>query len=115
MSATIAAADWPSNMSAEDRKVWMREHIAKWVNDKRIDHALRTAELGNLSHTEKAVVYRSLLIVGAIRHCRTNPRAEVRIPTLILIAYLSDNAKGVCYLSISKMQELFNRSRQCIV
>ena len=37
------------------------------------------------------------------------------MPILTLITYLSDNAKGTCTLPISKMQELFKRSRQCIV
>src|SRR5262249_31835783 len=54
-------------------------------------------------------------IVGGIRHCRAHARSEARMPILTLITYLSDNAKGVCVLSISKMQELLNRSRPCIV
>ena len=86
-----------------------------WVGEKRIEECLSALELGNLSMTEKAVAYRSVLIVGGIKHCRKHQRAEARIPILTLITYLSDNAKGTCFLSISKMQELFDRSRQCIV
>jgi hypothetical protein len=115
MAIEIPRADWPNNMSADDRKAWVREQINKWCTSKQIDEALSTAELGNLSHTQKAVAYRSVLIIGSIKHCRANARAEARIPILTLITYLSDNAKGVCYLSISKMQELFQRSRQCIL
>jgi hypothetical protein len=115
MSAAIQPADWPNNMSADDRKVWLHEQIAKWVGDKRIEECLSALELGNLSMTEKAVAYRSVLIVGSIKHCRKHKRAEARIPILTLITYLSDNAKGTCFLSISKMQELFDRSRQCVV
>jgi hypothetical protein len=115
MSATTAPTDWPNNMSADDRKVWLHEQIAEWVGEKRIEEALSRAELGNLSHTQKAVAYRSILIVGNIRHCRHNKRAEARIPILTLITYLSDNAKGVCYLSIVKLMELLNRTRQCIL
>ena len=115
MSTGIASADWPNNMSADDRKAWTRDQINNWCTSKRIDEVLSTAELGNLSHTQKAVAYRSVLIIGSIKHCRANARAEARIPILTLITYLSDNAKGVCYLSISKMQELFQRSRQCVV
>jgi hypothetical protein len=115
MSVTIQPTDWPNNMSADDRKVWLHEQIAEWVGEKRIEEALSRAELGNLSHTQKAVAYRSILIVGSIRHCRHNKRAEARIPILTLITYLSDNDKGVCYLSIVKLMELLNRTRQCIL
>jgi hypothetical protein len=115
VSNTIAPTDWPNNMSADDRKVWLHEQIAGWVGEKRIEDCLSALQLGNLSMTEKAVAYRSALIVGGIRHCRHNPRAEARMPILTLIVYLSDNAKGTCLLSITKMQELLMRSRQCIV
>src|SRR5262249_53024759 len=49
------------------------------------------------------------------KHCRKHKRAEARIPILTLITYLSDNAKGTCFLTITKMMELLDRSRQCIV
>src|SRR5215471_21637104 len=101
MTATIQPADWPTNMSADDRKVWMHEQIIKWVGERKIEECLSALELGNLSMTEKAVAYRSILIVGSIRHCRMHSRAEVRIPILTLITYLSDNANGTCFLSIS--------------
>jgi len=115
MSTVIRPSDWPANMSAEDRKVWLHEQITKFVGEKRIEECLSALELGNLSMTEKAVAYRSILIVGSIRHCRMHSRAEVRIPILTLITYLSDNANGTCFLSISNMAKLFDRSRQCIV
>ena len=115
MSAVILPSGWPSNMSADDRKVWLHEQITKWVGEKRIEECLSAFELGNLSMTEKAVAYRSLLIVGSIKHCRIHEKAEVRIPILTLITFLSDNAKGTCFLTISRMQGLFGRSRQCIV
>jgi hypothetical protein len=115
MSAVIPPSDWPANMSAEDRKVWLHEQISKWVGEKKIEECLSALELGNLSMTEKAVAYRSILIIGGIRHCRAHARAEARMPILTLITYLSDNAKGVCTLSITKLQDLLNRSRPCIV
>jgi hypothetical protein len=115
MSAVIPPSGWPANMSADDRKVWLHEQIAKWVGEKKIEDCLSALELGNLSMTEKMVAYRSILIMDGIRHCRNNPRAEARIPILTLIVYLSDNAKGTCTLTLSKMQELLQRSRQSIV
>jgi hypothetical protein len=115
MSAVIPPAGWPAKMSAEDRKVWLHEQITRWVGEKRIEECLSALELGNLSMTEKMVAYRSVLIMGGIRHCRNNPRAEARMPILTLIVYLSDNAQGACILTISKMQELLQRSRQSIV
>src|SRR5262245_55975588 len=115
MSTGIAAVDWPSNMSADERKVWLHEQIRNWVGEKRIEECLSGLELGNLSMTEKAVAYCSVLIVGSIKHCRKHKRAEARIPILTLITYLSDNAKGTCYLALSTMEELFDRSRQCII
>jgi len=102
-------------MSADDRKVWLHEQIRKWVGEKRIEECLSALELGNLSMTEKAVAYRSVLIIGGIKHCRMHKRVEARIPILTLITYLSDNAKGTCFLSIAKMAALFDRSRQCII
>jgi hypothetical protein len=102
-------------MCADDRRVWLHEQIRIWVGEKRIDECLSALELGNLSMTEKAVAYRSVLIVGSIKHCRKHKRAEARIPILTLITYLSDNAKGTCYLSITKVMELLDRSRQCVV
>jgi hypothetical protein len=115
MSATIQPTGWPNNMSADDRKVWIQDQIVRWVGEKKIDECLSALELGNLSMTEKMVAYRSVLIMGGVRHCRNNPRAEARIPILTLIVYLSDNAKGTCHLSISEMQKMLMRSRQCIV
>ena len=85
------------------------------MSNKKVEHVLSAAELGNLSYTQKAVAYRSLLIIGSIRHCRANKRAEARIPILTLITYLSDNAKGICSLTITRMMDLFSRTRQCIV
>jgi hypothetical protein len=111
----IAPADWPSNMGTEDRKAWMRDLITKWSTNKKIEEALTAAELGNLSHMQKSVAYRSLLIIGSIRHCHANKRADARIPILTLITYLSDNAKGICSLTITRMMELFARTRQCIL
>jgi len=105
MTTGMAATDWPSNMCAEDRKVWLHEQIRNWVGEKRIEECLSALELGNLSMTEKAVAYRSVLIVGGIKHCRKHKRVEARIPILTLITYLSDNAKGTCFLSIAKMAE----------
>ena len=81
-------------MSADDRKVWLHEQITNWVGGRRIEECLSALELGNLSMTEKAVAYRSVLIVGGIKHCRMHKRAEARMPILTLITYLSDNAKG---------------------
>ena len=115
MSNGFAPIGWPSSMSSDHRKVWLHEQIRSWVGEKRIEECLSALELGNLSMTEKAVAYRTVLIVGGIKHCRKHKRAEARIPILTLITYLSDNAKGTCFLSITKMQELFDRSRQCIV
>jgi hypothetical protein len=115
MTVTIQPTDWPKNMSADDRKVWLHKEITKWVGEKKIQECLSALELGNLSMTEKAVAYRSILIVGGIRHCRIHARAEARMPILTLITYLSDNAQGVCSLSITKFQQLLNRSRPCIV
>src|SRR5690349_1973701 len=89
MSGTIAPAEWPSNMSAEDRRIWLHEQIVRWVGSKKIDDCLSALELGNLSMTQKMVAYRSILIMGGIRHCRNNPRAEARMPILSLIVYLS--------------------------
>ena len=40
MSATIQPADWPTNMSTDDRKVWMHEQISKWVGEKKIEECL---------------------------------------------------------------------------
>src|SRR5262249_52618026 len=93
MSAVIPSSGWPANMSADDRKAWLHEQITKWVDEKKIEECLSALELGNLSMTEKAVAYRSILIVGSIRHCRLHARAEARMPILTLITYLSDNAK----------------------
>jgi len=115
MSNGIASAGWPNNMSAEDRKVWLHEQIKKWVGEKRTEECLSALELGNLSMTEKAVAFRTVLIVGSIKHCRAHKSAEVRMAIFMLITYLSDNAKGTCIVSIARMAELFGRSRQCIV
>jgi hypothetical protein len=116
MSEAVARMDdWPKNMSAHERKVWFQEQIRKWAGEKRIEECLSAPELGNLSLTAKAVAYRSMLIIGSIKHCRMHKRAEVRIPMLTLITYLSDNAKGTCFLSVTRMMELFDRSHQCII
>jgi len=64
MSNAFAPDNWSTNMSADDRKVWLHEQIKKWVGEKRIEECLSALELGNLSMTEKAVAYRSVLIIG---------------------------------------------------
>jgi hypothetical protein len=49
MSNGIAPGAWPSNMCADDRRVWLHEQIRIWVGEKRIDECLSALELGNLS------------------------------------------------------------------
>src|SRR5262245_10070294 len=115
MSNGIAPADWPSNMALAERKAWTKDQITLWVGNKRLDDALTAAALGHLSSGQKFVAYRSAIIIGGIRHCRMHKRAEARMPILSLIVYLSDNGDGICRLAITRMMELFDRTRQCIV
>ena len=37
------------------------------------------------------------------------------MPILSLIIYLSDNGDGICRLAITRMMELFDRTRQCAI
>ena len=105
MSATIQPTDWPNNMRSKGMAARANQELGR-------REAHRGLELGNLSMTEKAVAYRSVLIVGGIKHCRKHKRAEARMVILTLITYLSDNAKGTCFLSITILMVLLDRSRQ---
>lgn len=61
------------------------------------------------------VALRNGLILGAIRHCHLNPRADSRMPILIMITWLCDNSDGICYVSVKAMSEIFKRSREAII
>jgi hypothetical protein len=118
MTATIAPAGWPANQppeSAEERKDYIKQQITLWVGNLRLDAALKAEELGQYSGLQKALLLRNGLLVGSIRHCRLNPRADTRMPILTLITFLADNNDGICWLSVSRMCEIFKRSRQAIV
>jgi hypothetical protein len=64
---------------------------------------------------QKALLLRNGLLVGAIRHCRLNPIADTRVSILALITFLADNNDGICWLTITRMCEIFDRSRDTIV
>jgi hypothetical protein len=82
MSATIAPPGWPANqspeMTVEERREYINRQITLWVDNQRLDQALAAEELGRYSGMQKALLLRNGLLVGAIRHCRLNPRADTR-------------------------------------
>jgi hypothetical protein len=104
-----------NEMTVEERKARIAEEITLWVGNQRLDQALKAEELGQLSMVEKMVALRNGLIVGCIRHCRLNPRADCRLAILTLITFLADNNDGICRLSITAMTEIFKRTREAIV
>ena len=115
MTQGIASVDWPSNLSSDQRKLFVREQITLWVGNQRLDAALAAEELGQYSGMQKALLLRNGVLVGAVRHCRLNPRADTRMSILTLITFLADNNDGICRLSITRMCEIFARSRESIV
>jgi hypothetical protein len=115
MSDGISTTDWPSNRSVEHRRAEIDATITLWVGNQRLDAALKAAELGALSFLQKAVVMRNGLLISCIKHCRLNPRAEAKIPILIMIMFLADNAAGICYLGVMRMAEIFQRTKTCII
>jgi hypothetical protein len=118
MSANISPAGWPANqahdMPVEERKEYINQQITLWVGNLRLDAALTAEELGQYSGMQKALLLRNGLLVGAVRHCRLNPLADTRMSILALITFLADNNEGICYLSVSRMCEIFARSREAI-
>ena len=115
MSDGISPTDWPSNRSVHDRRAEIDATITLWVGNQRLDAALKAAELGALSFLQKAVVMRNGLLISCIKHCRMNPRAEAKIPILIMIMFLADNTAGICYLGVMRMAEIFQRTKTCII
>jgi hypothetical protein len=107
--------DHATAMSVEERSESIRKQITLWVGNLRLDAALAADELGQYSGLQKALLLRNGLIVGAVRHCRLNPRADSRMSILTLITFLADNNEGICRLSINRMCEVLKRSRQAIV
>ena len=103
MSDGISPTDWPSNRSVDDRRAEIDATITLWVGNQRLDAALKAAELGALSFLQKEVVMRNGLLISCIKHCRMNPRAEAKIPILIMIMFLADNNAGICYLGVMRM------------
>lgn len=108
---------WPlaSRMTTEQKKAYIDREITQWVDNYCFDRALKAKELGALSMLDKLVALRNGLIVGSIKHCRLNPRADSRLAILTMITFLADSDKGICYLSVSAMKEIFKRSREAIV
>jgi hypothetical protein len=102
-------------LSVEERKEHLKQQITLWVGSLRLDAALSAEELGKYSGMQKALLLRNGLLVGAIRHCRLNPLADTRIPILALITFLADNNDGICSLTITRMCQIFGRSRETIV
>ena len=102
-------------MNVEDRREYINQQITLWVGNLRLDAALAAEELGQYSGMQKALLLRNGLLVGAVRHCRLNPRADTRMSILTLITFLADNNDGICRLSVTRMCEIFTRSRESIV
>ena len=102
-------------MSVQERREHINQQITLWIGNKRLDAALAAEELGQYSGMQKALLLRNGLLVGAVRHCRINPRADTRMSILTLITFLSDNNDGICRLSVTRMCEIFARSRESIV
>jgi hypothetical protein len=105
----------PQKTSEEERKAFIKQQIDLWVGNLRLDEALKAEELGQYSGIQKALLLRNGLLVGAVRHCRLNPRADSRMPILALITFLADNNEGICRLSVSRMCKILDRSRESIV
>src|SRR3954447_11034267 len=105
---------WPANrapeMSVEERRQHIDQQILLWVGNQRLDAALAAEELGQYSGMQKALLLRNGLLVGAVRHCRLNPRADTRMSILTLITFLADNNDGICRLSVTRMCKIFARS-----
>jgi hypothetical protein len=115
MSQGIASVDRPTNLSSDGRKLFVREQIELWIGNQRLDACLKAEEMGQLSMVQKMVALRNGLIIGAIRHCHLNPRADSRMSILTLITFLADNNEGVCHLSVTAMTEMLKRSRESVV
>src|SRR5262245_9617091 len=93
MSAPIAAAGWPSNMSPDNRKRFLVEQIEEFCHSKRVKDALTPEQLGDLSLGSKFHVYKNAIIRGSILHCR-NRRADARMSLFNIIVFLTDNGHG---------------------
>jgi hypothetical protein len=115
VTKNIAPDGWPSNLGTEERRKLIADEITAWVGNLRLDAALSAKELGQYSGMHKALLLRNGLLVGAIRHCRLNPLADTRLSVLTIITFLADNNYGICRLSVTRMCEMFARSREAIV
>jgi hypothetical protein len=87
--------------------------IDLWLGNHLLEAVLRGAELARLPETIRR--FCNNLIVAAIKHCRLNPRADSRMPLLVLITFLSINEEGICRLSVTKLCLILQRSREAIV
>ena len=114
-TASSAPASHAPEMSVQERREQINQQITLWIGNRRLDAALAAEELGQYSGMQKALLLRNGLLVGAVRHCRINPRADTRMSILTLITFLSDNNDGICRLSVTRMCEIFARSRESIV
>ena len=115
--AKASRADRPpgQTLSNEEKKARIAEEITLWVGNLRLEQALKAEQIGQLRGIERMQALRNSLIIGAIRHCRLNPRADTRLAILTLITFLADNDGGVCHLAVTKITEIFQRSRETIV
>jgi hypothetical protein len=78
-------------VNADERLHYTTSQIQLWVGYLRLDSVLKVEELDQLSMIEKMVSLPNGLIVGAIRHCRLNPRTDSRMSVLTIITFLADN------------------------
>jgi hypothetical protein len=100
---------------AEDRRKFIQAQIAAWVGKLRLEAALAAESLGKLEGMRRLVALRSGLLLGVIRRCRANPRADTCLAVYALITFLSDNEDGLCWLSITRLCRILKRSREAIV
>lgn len=109
-----AESQMRSNSSTQERRGEVIRAITLYVNQVRLDDALKRKELAELEGLQRHVTLSKSVIPNSIKRLRLRPRESAGVAILNLITLLCDNNEGICSLTIKRMAQLFGRTERCI-
>lgn len=97
-----------------DRDAAFGVAIEQYVGNARVDEALLREELLKLDSGARMVLLRNTVLLGMVRYIRSNPKADCTLAVYNLVAWLSDNDRGYCWLSQRRIGEILGRSEDTV-
>lgn len=93
-----------------DRDAAFDRAIETFTGEERIQEALMREAFLQMDSGERLVLLRNATLLGLARMCRMQPRMACDSALYVVITALSDNDRGVCWLSQRRLGQLLSRS-----